>query len=207
VSRGNREEKGSIATVRPTQLSVGCAVSVVAGGGTIPGYVTNFASRAAQAVVGGAAVAGARRALADRASDRACSLARSLANLALVHWLVLMLLWPELGHVLQPFVSDFSALKDVPLQLVARVVVDVAHIVTVLLPRGQECRGGKHNSHGTGAEARAASVMPVSVSASDSVDDGVSPRGVGRLAGWGCDGNNLGDILRCDLPSRRGSCV
>jgi hypothetical protein len=31
VSSGNHEEKGSISTVRPTQLSVGCVVSVVAG--------------------------------------------------------------------------------------------------------------------------------------------------------------------------------
>jgi hypothetical protein len=47
VSRGNREENVSIATVRPIQLSVGCAVSGVAGGGTIPGNITNVASRAA----------------------------------------------------------------------------------------------------------------------------------------------------------------
>jgi hypothetical protein len=67
--------------------------------------------------------------------------------------------------------------------------------------------GGKNNSRGTGADARAASMMPVSVSASDYVDDAVSPRGVGRLAGGGCDGNNLDNILKCDLPSRRGSCV
>jgi hypothetical protein len=62
---------------------------------------------------------------------------------AIVPWLLLLLLWPEIGHVLQPFVSAFSALKDVPLQLVAPVVVDVTHIVTVLLPRGQEYRGAK----------------------------------------------------------------
>jgi hypothetical protein len=141
VSRGNREEKGSISTVRPTQLSVGCAVSVVAGGGTIPGNVTNVASRAAHAVVGGAAVVGTRQALADHACSLALLWPTTLPT-ALVPWLFLMLLWPELGHVLQPFVSDFSALKYVPLQLVARVVVDVTHILTMLLPRGQEDRGG-----------------------------------------------------------------
>jgi hypothetical protein len=82
VTRGNHEEKGSIATVRPTQLYGGCAVSVVAGGGTITGNVTNVAGRAAQAVVGRAAAVGAQRALADRASDRACSLASFTADLA-----------------------------------------------------------------------------------------------------------------------------
>jgi hypothetical protein len=61
VSRGNHEEKGSKATVQPTQLSGGCAVSVVVGGGKILGNVTNVASRAAHAVVGGAAVVGARQ--------------------------------------------------------------------------------------------------------------------------------------------------
>jgi hypothetical protein len=80
VSRGNREEKGSIETVRQTQLSIGCAVSVVAGGGKILGNVTNVAGRAAQAVVGRADVVGAQRALADRTSDRTCSLARYLAD-------------------------------------------------------------------------------------------------------------------------------
>jgi hypothetical protein len=82
VSRGNHDEKGSIATVRPTQLYVVCAVSVVAGGGTILGTVTYVAGRVAQAVVSRAAVVGARRALANRASDHACSLARALADRA-----------------------------------------------------------------------------------------------------------------------------
>jgi hypothetical protein len=75
--------------------------------------------------------------------------------------------------VLEPFVSAFYALKYVLLQLVACVVVDVTHIVTVLLPRGQECRGAKQQSwHRSG---RTSSMMPVSVYASDSVDDDVSP--------------------------------
>jgi hypothetical protein len=67
--------------------------------------------------------------------------------------------------------------------------------------------GGKNNSRGTGADARAASMMPVSISASDSVDDDISSRGVGRLTGWGCDGNNISNLLRCGLPSRRGNYI
>jgi hypothetical protein len=69
--------------------------------------------------------------------------------------------------VLQPFVSASSALKYVPLQLVDPFVADMTQIWHVVVPWGQACRGGI-NSRGTVEDARAASVMPVSVSAFDS---------------------------------------
>jgi hypothetical protein len=170
-----------------------------------PANVTNVASQAVQSVVGGAAAVGARRALAGCASNRACYLVRDLADRASLASFNAAL--ARARSRASAFCFSFFCTKRRAAPTGGSYCGRYDTYCECVVAAGAGVPGGKNNSRGTGTNTRSASVMQVSVYMSDSVDDDVSPRGVGRLAGWGCDGNNLSDLLRCGLPSRRGRCV